>query len=215
MKSLLEDIWASEGMADTCIMLSTLLQTTVSLGITNRVKINDQYRKLVPELAQQGHCIYLADMDPPDGQYGHGWISIANDMISDGIHPNDEGHRKMADVLYKTINKAAADGKIVAASDFDAGASTGYDKVFGSGRSAGSLTQLGSDIDDKIYYHNSESMGVVLTVESTWHRDQWRFARLFSREEMISLVGSRRVTMFTPLAYGRTRVMGSLRRSPI
>jgi hypothetical protein len=45
------------------------------------------------------------------------------------------------------------------------------------------LTQQGSGVDDGIYYHESTPKDIVLTVTSDWDRNQWRFARLFSREK--------------------------------
>jgi hypothetical protein len=58
----------------------------------------------------------------------------------------------------------------------------GCDKQYGDGIYAGGLTQRGSGVDDGIYYHETLSKGVVLNLTSEWDRNQWRFARLFSRD---------------------------------
>lgn len=47
---------------------------------------------------------------------------------------------------------------------------------------AGGHSQLGSGIDDGIYYHDSQEMGVILNVTSGFDRNQWRFARLYGRK---------------------------------
>jgi lysophospholipase L1-like esterase len=86
MRDILDDIWNTSGMANTCVMLSTLIPSTDPNGVVNRITINAQYRDLVTELSGS-KCIYLADMDPPTGA-ANGWISTSADMISDGIHPN-------------------------------------------------------------------------------------------------------------------------------
>lgn len=181
MRNILNDVWAAEGMADTCIMLSTLLPTGVASGAANQPSINAQYRSIVSELFTRGHCIYLAELDD-------GWISLGRDMISDGIHPNDEGHRKMAAVFYKAITKAHDANRLVAPSQSLPTTTTGCDKVLGNGVYAGGLTQQGSGDDDGIYYHKSQSMGKVLTITSEWDRNQWRFARLFgqNRDDLVA-----------------------------
>jgi hypothetical protein len=89
MRRMLMDLWEGEGMRETCVMLSTLLPTTHSVGRNTRLDINQQYRNLVAELYSTGKCIYLADMDPPGT--GNGWITISGDMDANEvvkIHPN-------------------------------------------------------------------------------------------------------------------------------
>ena len=99
MRNVLQDIWGGANMEKTCIMLSTVLPTTNVAGSTNRITINRLYRTLVEQYWKAGKCIYLAEMDPEGS--GNGWISLNSDMDPDGIHPNDQGHRKMAGVFYK------------------------------------------------------------------------------------------------------------------
>ncbi|RFU26009.1 hypothetical protein B7463_g10338, partial [Scytalidium lignicola] len=72
MKTILNDIWASPDMADTCIMLSTLIPTNVAAGIANHSPINQAYRTLVSEF-QGSKCIYLADMDPESRSMTYGY----------------------------------------------------------------------------------------------------------------------------------------------
>lgn len=175
IRDILNDIWTAEGMSDTCVMLSTLLPTSIARGVTNQPLINAQYRSLVSELSNLGRCVYLAEL-------ADGWISIGNDMISDGIHPNDEGHRKMAAVFNRAIAKAHDNNRLIAPTQSLPNTSTGCDKAFGNGVYAGGLTQQGSGDDDGIYHHQSQSMGILLSITSEWDRNQWRFARLFGRE---------------------------------
>lgn len=90
MDNILNDIWAADGMANTCVMLSTVLDTTDATGSVTRLTINGKYRELVTKRAKEGRCIYLADMDPPYPAAGSGWISWADYDPAEGIkvHPN-------------------------------------------------------------------------------------------------------------------------------
>ncbi|KAH7129387.1 family 3 carbohydrate esterase [Dactylonectria estremocensis] len=181
MNNILNDIWGAEGMSGACIMLSTVLDTTHSTGRVTRITINGKYRKLVKQRAGDGKCTYIADMDPPGTG---GWISWDDydPAETTKIHPNDEGHRKMAYVFYKAINTAATDNKLVeSAGDFEI-ADPVCDKVFGNGIGAGGKTQRGSGEHDGIYLHEAQEKGIILTVESDWDRNQWRFAKLFYRD---------------------------------
>lgn len=179
MRTQLNDVWSSPGMDKTCIFLSTLLPSGKANGEANRLIINTQYRALVSELAAS-RCIYLADMDPVSGP-AHGWI--APDINPDGIHPNDQGHRKMAYIFWKAIQQAGNDGKLAPAPAIDTSApQNGCDKVYANGEYAGGHTQLGSGVDDGIYYHDAQGMGVILNVTSAADRNQWQFARLYGRK---------------------------------
>ncbi|KFY17830.1 hypothetical protein V492_00359 [Pseudogymnoascus sp. VKM F-4246] len=182
MESVLDEIWGAEGMAETCIMLSTLIPNTAEVAARNRPIIDDQFRALVDRRAGK-NCIYLADMEPN----GEEWFAIEDDFLTTEnphTHPNsnheqDNGHRKMAAIFYQAINQAASDDKIVAAGDFGAGEPF-CDKFDGTGVDAGGKTQRGSGYEDQEYSHDSEEMPIIWTFDSQWDRDQWRFARLFS-----------------------------------
>lgn len=56
MEAALMDIWAADGMANSCVVLSTLIPTRNANGILYHETINAQYRALVLKLADQ-HCI--------------------------------------------------------------------------------------------------------------------------------------------------------------
>ncbi|KPM44471.1 hypothetical protein AK830_g2091 [Neonectria ditissima] len=183
MNGILDDIWAADGMSKTCVMLSTVLDTNDPTGSTVRLNINAQYRVLVNNRIAEGKCIYLADMDPPAPHPASGWINTWDDYNADEVihvHPSDKGFLKLGYIFYKAINKAASDGKLVEPEDFGTG-STVCDKFDGNGVDAGGLTQRGSGNHDGIYYHNSEEKGIRWTWDSDSDRNQWRFARLFSR----------------------------------
>ncbi|KAJ5005383.1 hypothetical protein K4K48_007369 [Colletotrichum sp. SAR 10_66] len=91
------------------------------------------------------------------------------------------GHKKMASVFYDAIMKAVSDEKIKSPAAMAKTGTTGCDKTFGNGVYAGGLTQRGSGWDDGTYKHASEYGGLLFSVTSDWDRDQWRFARLFTR----------------------------------
>ena len=87
MTGILADIWEAPGMADTCIILSTLLPTTHGVGKEGRIPINEEYRRIVGEF-ENDKCIYLADMEPP-GE-GADFMGLDLPIWDDDpkIHPN-------------------------------------------------------------------------------------------------------------------------------
>jgi hypothetical protein len=64
MTDIVNSIWSFDGMADTCVVLSTLLHTDHSQGKVHRLSINNAYRNVVANRAAAGKCIYLADAEP-------------------------------------------------------------------------------------------------------------------------------------------------------
>lgn len=107
MLDLLTHVWGAPDMQEACIFLSTLIPSGKPGGIENNPTLNGFYRELVDELKDQ-HCIYLAEMDPVEGD-AHDWIKP---NLVDGIHPDVEGHRKMAYVFWQSILAAYNDDKI-------------------------------------------------------------------------------------------------------
>jgi lysophospholipase L1-like esterase len=88
MKAMLTDIWNSEDMGRSCVILSTLLDIGDPNAVAGRLVINQQYRRLVNDLSLEGKCIVLADMDPEEGPQ-HGWINTWGDYNGDDhTHPN-------------------------------------------------------------------------------------------------------------------------------
>ncbi|OTA98047.1 carbohydrate esterase family 3 protein [Hypoxylon sp. CI-4A] len=173
LKSMIEDLWTNIG-DETVIIVSTILINGVESVNTCSATINENYRSLVSSLQQDGKPIYLTDFDD--------WITI-DDIGSDGTHPTTTGYKRMAGAFYATIAKADKDGAIKAPQDADLDSTTtDCDKTAGGGVSAGANTQTGSGYDDGIYYHESEAMGSLLTITSSWDRNQWVFARLFSQD---------------------------------
>lgn len=180
MNNLLNTMWNGEGMAGTCMILSTLLPTTNGNGAANSPNINQQYRDLVTRRAGEGKCIYLAEMHP-NGQ-GNPWFDFGTDFYAGEdikVHPNDKGHAMMASVFYNSIRRALRDNKVVKPGEMVLGEGV-CDKFEGTGTDAGGLTQRGSGYDDGIYYHKSEEKGILWEATSDWDRGQWKFARLFS-----------------------------------
>jgi hypothetical protein len=180
MGTLLDTIWQAKEMSNTCIILSTLIPSSRDNGKKHNPTINTFYRELADELKSE-HCIYLAEMDSPTGD-AKGWIS-ADDMQSDGVHPNNEGHRKMAYIFWQAIIKAYNDGMIKApvAIDQVAVQTETCDKEYGTGEYAG-LTQQGSGWDDGIYQHEAQSKGIIWKYESDFDREQFFFAGLYGQK---------------------------------
>ena len=90
MNDILDDLWKAPGMADTCIMLSTLIPTTHPVGQITRLTINEQYRNLVRQRSGDGKCVYLADMDPNGGAWWNFDTDFSPLSASEKyhIHPN-------------------------------------------------------------------------------------------------------------------------------
>lgn len=90
MGSIVDRIWGYDGMSDTCVIVSTLLPTNHGEGRINRISMNQAYRNVVRDKANDGKCIYLADMEPP-GE-GSGFLGLDQPVWMDGetihIHPN-------------------------------------------------------------------------------------------------------------------------------
>lgn len=173
LESLVNDLWTNIG-SSTVVIVSTILINGVASVNSNSATVNANYRSLVSSLQAQGKPIFLTEFD--------NWITIS-DIGSDGTHPTDEGYKRMAGAFYASIAEADEDGKIETPQDADLSAVTSdCKKAAGTGVSAGAETQTGSGYSDGIYYHDSEEKGSILTITSNWDRNQWSFARLFSRD---------------------------------
>ncbi|KAM0330967.1 hypothetical protein ACHAQA_003924 [Verticillium albo-atrum] len=185
MEDIVNDIWNYNDMSNTCVMLSTLLPTDSAQGRVNRISINQAYRNLVRDKSGAGKCIYLADMEPSGP--GADFLSLNGNYWADfnpKIHPNNEGHKRMAYVFYAAIHRALNAGRIQEAAPKESEAQTGCEKRAGNGEYAGKffcITQRGSGEHDGTYKHKSREIGVLFEIESPWDRNQWRFARLFNR----------------------------------
>ncbi|KAL5362439.1 hypothetical protein BJX96DRAFT_177152 [Aspergillus floccosus] len=191
MRSLIESILSADGMDKTTIILSTLIPSTEGNTAAYRPNVNAQYRQVVSDMQADGVSIVLADMDPEYPDKGNGWLAFPDDFIHNGVvdstHPNEQGYSKMAYVWYKAILDASDKGFLKTPNEMDS--TTGScEKQYGDGVYAGGLTQRGSGEQDGIYYHSSESKGIVLSVLSDFDRRQWFFARLF-RQDRDDLLG--------------------------
>ncbi|KAF9873870.1 hypothetical protein CkaCkLH20_08604 [Colletotrichum karsti] len=184
LRQLLEELWSHPGMDRSTVVLSTVIPSHDGNIEPNRPSVNAQYRALVKTLRAGGRSIVLADMDPEPPSPAHGWIAWPADMY-DGIHPNDEGFKKMASIFHRAITRAWNAGMLRVPEPSDAvdnpSANPNCEMSYGDGVYAGGLTQKGSGQHDGIYQHASTAAGSVLTIASQWDRDQFRFAKLFGR----------------------------------
>ncbi|KAL6231701.1 hypothetical protein BDW75DRAFT_233408 [Aspergillus navahoensis] len=184
MRSLIESLVGAEDMAETVIVLSTLLPSLDRNTSINTPSVNAQYRDLVTTMRKEGTSIILADMNPEEGQPAHGWIAHPDDF-GDVTHPNDQGYAKMAYLWYRAIMKANEQGLIKEPALMSADTQGTCEKSKGGGISAGGETQRGSGEDDGIYYHSSKAQGIVfsfLTTNVNRTAAEYFFARLWSRE---------------------------------
>lgn len=95
MNEILNEIWGSPDMSQTCIILSTLLPTSHPEGKNHRLTMNTAYRKLVQDRGiRDAKCIFIADAEPEGS--GKNFMGInepiwAEDELRPGeviIHPN-------------------------------------------------------------------------------------------------------------------------------
>lgn len=170
MQSLILDLWAQDGMADSMVILSSVLRTTVAAGVDNRVSINEQYQDLARSFWDAGRPIFFIDIN-----------SIETSDLTDGIHPNDFGHAKFAYQWYEAISNATWLGLVPEAEEIDPSTGTSAsgicDKTPEMGTYAGGLTQRGSGVGDGIYMHESHDVGIIWEQDSDFDRGQWFFAR--------------------------------------
>ncbi|KAI3334253.1 SGNH hydrolase-type esterase domain-containing protein [Ustulina deusta] len=97
---MLHSLW--EASPGSTIILSTLVKQNDGKVNSRVVEINDQIRKLVQRMAAEQKRIALADMYIPCGPQ-------VGDLV-DGIHPNDTGYKKMANIWHNSIQTARAKG---------------------------------------------------------------------------------------------------------
>jgi len=187
MRSMITALLAQSGWDKTVIILSTLipnggadLEYCRNNAAAPGGGANRQYRSLVTAMQGEGVKIVLADMDPLPPNAGSGWLSYPTDF-ADVTHPNDGGYKKMAYVWWKAILDAQAKGYLQAPNTIG-DISAGCKKVAGDGKDVGGKLLKGSGNDDGIYYHNSVESGTLLTIDKDiYDRNQFFFARLFSK----------------------------------
>jgi hypothetical protein len=116
----------------------TIIASTVIPGTANGIPqyrdfVNAQIQSVVVNQQNRGNSIILADTDFPVGFF------TTDYLISDGIHPNDEGHRRLAAMYLDAIKEANTFGYLSPPADTgmsDEAGATGDDtcgKKYGSG----------------------------------------------------------------------------------
>ncbi|KFY68955.1 hypothetical protein V496_00654 [Pseudogymnoascus sp. VKM F-4515 (FW-2607)] len=147
MEALLNDLWAADGMSKTFVVISSVLRRDDSGAENNRKQINGQYKTMVTRLKNFGKPIEYIDIDIPLNE------------LTDGIHPNDAGHKKMAIKFWYAIEWAHQSGLIAEASPFTQAEGNTCDKQAGQ-------AQYGA-------------RKWALSYTSKFDRDQWFFTRLY------------------------------------
>ncbi|KAI0164526.1 carbohydrate esterase family 3 protein [Hypoxylon sp. FL1284] len=84
---------------ETTVVLSTLVVNRDPAVQKRTVDFNGQLRKLVARFQLYGKRVVLVDMQGKNGP-------TVDDLVADGIHPNDDGYRKMAAVWFDGIKDA-------------------------------------------------------------------------------------------------------------
>ncbi|SPN96486.1 uncharacterized protein DNG_00014 [Cephalotrichum gorgonifer] len=135
MDGILNDIWGYPDMGETCVILSTLLPGDYNdEALLRKLRIGATYRRLVTDYRNK-KCIYLADTDPVGSP--NTFLDVNGPYWTDDIHPNNEGHRRVAYIFYAAIHRALAAGKVKKAAPKESQDRSGCDKKFGNGIYAG------------------------------------------------------------------------------
>ncbi|KAJ4386893.1 hypothetical protein N0V93_009792 [Gnomoniopsis smithogilvyi] len=108
MSSLLDTVF--NNIANTTVILSTLLPSLNSSVAACHDSVNSQYRSLVATRSGQGQKIVLAEMAPSVSY----WNEVLGGDYFDDTHPNDSGHAKMASIWYQAFNTANSQNLFVA-----------------------------------------------------------------------------------------------------
>ncbi|KAM0209842.1 hypothetical protein ACHAQD_011019 [Fusarium lateritium] len=103
MEALLNDLWGADGMSKTYVVISSVLRRNDAKAESNRKQINEQYKELINRLRSSGKPINYVDIDIPLNE------------LTDGIHPNDARHKKMAIKFWHAIEWGHQQGLIAEA----------------------------------------------------------------------------------------------------
>jgi hypothetical protein len=207
MRSLIESLVTAPDMANTTVVLSTLIPSGQENIEATRQSANTECRTLVETMRAENVSIILADMDPPAPSPDHNWLSYPDDY-ADPKHPNDSGYSKMASIWYEAVMKAAIQGIIPEPAPVSISPTGTCDKSYGDGIYAGGHIQKGSGEDDGIYYHDSQFMGIYFSVrsgkgEAEEYKDDDElnlvFARLYTQKKDDLLIYQKRF-IFPPKA---------------
>ncbi|KAI0141665.1 carbohydrate esterase family 3 protein [Xylariaceae sp. FL1272] len=104
MSGLIDDLYAKSPRAT--VILSTLLVRADATMQKRTVSINSQIRAVAAAQQAKNRRLVLVDMESPSGP-------VVGDLV-DGVHPNDAGYIKMADIWFTGIQTANAKGFLVA-----------------------------------------------------------------------------------------------------
>lgn len=102
MGDMLDSLWLASPQST--VLLSTLLVTADKELNSVVTRFNEQFRTLAEKKAAEQKKIVLVDMHTSEGPDIQGLV--------DGIHPDDEGYKKMARVWFRGIQEAMQKGFI-------------------------------------------------------------------------------------------------------
>ena len=121
MKNMVEDIF--ENIPEVTVILSGLLPNKATNACTKLM--NNNYGKVVDDLAGQGRKIVFADTVRRNNAFPlhlanfalqyNGYIT--EDDLSDGTHPTDFGYQKLASIWWLAFTKASQKGFITIPED--------------------------------------------------------------------------------------------------
>ncbi|CAP71774.1 uncharacterized protein PODANS_6_7250 [Podospora anserina S mat+] len=103
MEAMLKDCWTLSPRA--VVILSTLLLNKDPVVERRVLDINDQFRRLVKSLRDEGRRIVLVDMHSDQGP-------MEGVDFADQTHPNDRGYKKMANIWFAGLVAAGDEGWI-------------------------------------------------------------------------------------------------------
>ncbi|RYP62853.1 hypothetical protein DL771_009547 [Monosporascus sp. 5C6A] len=151
-----------KGYIDALLKLSRVMPSTKSISRSsyryrpNAVVMSEFHRA---DTRAQGGGVNNHNWMLAQGLQREGKPVAAGDW-SDGIHPNNQGYRKMAQIWWKSILKAADLGFLKEPHEIED--AVGWEKAVGDGVYAEGLTQRGSGLDDGTYHHYGDERDTFL-----------------------------------------------------
>lgn len=111
LAALIDQIFAAA--PNTTILVAAIIRSSWEPTQERIVRYNEQTRFTVETRANQGKRIALVDMG-----------AVTNADLSDNLHPNENGYRKMSDAWYTAIKQSIAKGWITAPESMGPGNAT-------------------------------------------------------------------------------------------
>ncbi|WP_061298145.1 FG-GAP-like repeat-containing protein [Herbidospora cretacea] len=159
LRSLIRRI--TDQAPETSVVVATLIPSTVPTTMNRIQRYNEAIPGIVAEFQRRGRPVFLADMG-----------AVTPGDLTDSLHPNANGYRKMAEAFARTIDGVQRTGGFFTARNgFPGACGTGPDSGAGGGTTEGAENPTTSSMNGW-RYDGQVASGVGAT------REEVRFADL-------------------------------------